>query len=65
MPAPRSGQRCTEELTTLLIEWSSWELTGQMQGNKYIHKYLILTIFKQKALLPGLSFLGDSTQTGV
>lgn len=43
------------------------KLAGSLlgQGNHCIPKYLILTIFKQKGIFPGLSLPGDSTQTGV
>lgn len=63
-PAPCSQQRCTGG-TDSSADWIKLggSLLGQVQGNKCIHKYLILTILKQKAIFPGLSFLGDSTQT--
>lgn len=68
-PAPCSQQRCTGG-TDSSADWIKLggSLLGQVQGNKCIHKYLILTILKQKAIFPGLSFLllcGDSTPTGV
>lgn len=66
-PDSRCGHRCSParaELTAPLSDGARRHCFPG-QGHNCISQCLVPTMFKQKAIFPGLCFLGDSTQTEV